>query len=239
MLLSLNEVRGYDIRASDDTIGRATDCFFDDVLWNVRYLVVDTGWIFGRKVLVAPEAIQGVDIVRGEVSVSLTKKEIEDGPSIGTDLPVSRQAEIVLRAHYGWTNYWEVFPAGLGAAPVSSTLADAREAGDPNLRSAREVEGYHIEATDGEVGHVENFILDVGSWAIGYVVVDTGKWLPGRKVLVAPGWAEGIDWPGRLLWVNLDREAVKNSPPYDPGIPIARNYEVAMYEHYGRKPYWS
>lgn len=254
MLLSLNEVRGYEIRASDDSIGKASDFFFDDVLWNIRYLVIDTGWLFGRKVLVAPEAIQGVDIGRSEISVSLTKKEIEEGPGIGSDLPVSRQEEVALREHYGWPKYWEVYPAGMGAAPlippvqpreamgktaVSSAETDARERGDPNLRSAREVEGYHIEAKDGEIGHVEDFVLDDEFWAIRYVVVDTRNWLPGRKVLVAPGWAEEIDWAGRFLRVKLDREAVKDCPTYDPSSPIDRDYERAMHEYYGRKPYWA
>lgn len=253
MLLRLNEVRGYDIQASDGSIGKARDFFFDDGLWTVRYLVVDTGWLFGRKALVAPDEIRGVDAAGSEISVSLSKKEIEEGPGVGTDLPVSRQEELALREHYGWPKYWEVYPAGIGAAPLippllpheavgtpaaSSAEADMRERGDPSLRSAREVEGYHIDAKDGEIGHVEDFVLDDEHWTIRYIVVDTRNWLPGRKVLVAPGWAEGIDWAGRLVRVKLDRDAIKDSPPYDQSSPISRDYERAMHEHYGREPYW-
>ncbi len=254
MLLGLNDLRGYGINARDGSIGKTSDFFFDDTLWTVRYLVVDTGWIFGRKVLVAPEAIEDVDAVKTEVSVSLAKKEIEEGPGIDTDLPVSRQEELALRKHYGWPRYWEMYPGGVGAAPliaplepreatepagVSTVEADIRERGDPNLRSAKEVNGYRIEARDGEIGHVEDFVVDSDSWAIRYVVVDTRNWLPGRKVLVAPTWAEGVDWAGRLLRVSLDKEAIKNSPPYDAGTPIDRQYEHALHEHYERTPYWA
>ena len=44
--------------------------------------------------------------------------------------------------------------------------------------------GYHIEATDGEIGHVEDFLVEDSSWAIRYMIVDTRNWWPGRKVLV-------------------------------------------------------
>ena len=259
MLLSLNNVKGHDIKAVDGTLGKARDFFFDDRDWAIRYLVVDTGWLFGRDVLVSPEAIEGVNAGARTLSLALTREQIENAPGTGTDLPVSRQEERALREHHGWLYYWDIYPAGVGAAPlippmvpkaavdaenssedVSSAEADARagESGDQNLRSAREVEGYHIHATDGEIGHVEDFMLDDENWTIRYIVVDTRNWLPGRKVLVAPSWADGIDWAERLVLMNVNRDKIEQSPEYDPSAPVSRDYESVLWEHYGHKSYW-
>jgi len=65
---------------------------------------------------------------------------------------------------------------------------------DPHLRSTRQVTGYHIHATDGELGHVEDFIVDDENWAVRFLVVDTRNWLPGKKVLLSPQWIERVEW---------------------------------------------
>jgi hypothetical protein len=255
MLVTLDQVKGCRIQAKDDSIGKAADFFFDDLQWTVRYLVVDTAWLFGRKVLIAPESISAVDVAGGEILLSLDKKQVEEGPGVATDLPVSRQEEIALRSHYDWPRYWELYPAAAAGAPVIPAMlpretpetrqtaaaveADIRERSDPNLRSADEVQGYHIEAQDGEIGHVEDFVIDDESWSMRYIVVDTRNWLPGRKVILAPEWAAGISWSDRLLRVDMTRESVRNSPPYDSAKPISRDYERQIHEYYGRTPYWA
>ena len=253
MLMTLNDVQGCQIQATDGPIGKSKDFFFDDHSWSIRYLVVDTGWLFGRTVLTAPEAIEKIDVAAGEISISLNKKQLKNSPGVGTDLPVSRQEEMKLREYYNWPSYWDVYPSGMPAAPLIPTLkeedaepskadaqfgSDAPIDGDDRLRSASEVQGYHIEAKDGEIGHVEDFVVDDEAWTIRYVVVDTRNWLPGRKVLLAPTWAEGIDWAKLLVRVNLDREEIEKCPPYDPDSLIARDYERAIHEHLERKPYW-
>ena len=97
---------------------------------------------------------------------------------------------------------------------------------DPHLRSTREVIGYHIQARDGETGHLEDLIVDDESWFIRYLVIDTRNWLPGRKVLVAPAWAEQVDWVARKIHLDLSRETIRNSPKYDPSMPVNREYEI-------------
>ncbi|MEQ9814917.1 MAG: PRC-barrel domain-containing protein [Azospirillaceae bacterium] len=254
MLIRLNAIRGYHMHATDGSLGKASDIFFDDHGWTVRYLVVDTGWLFGHKVLLAPESIDRVDVENEEVFVSLTKQQIDESPEIESDLPVSRQKEIATRDWYGWPYYWDTYTAGVTvaplippvhrheAAPPPAAAADAARAaeqqGSPDLRSAREVEGYHIHATDDRIGHVDDFIIDTADWSIRYIVVDTGNWLPGRRVLIAPRWAEGINWHDRELWVKLDREAVKNSPPYEPESWVDRDYEARLHDYYRYPPYW-
>jgi hypothetical protein len=109
---------------------------------------------------------------------------------------------------------------------------------DPHLRSTREVIGYHIQARDGEIGHVDDLIVDDELWYLRYLVIDTRNWLPGRKVLVAPAWAEQVSWIERKVYIDLKRETIKNSPEFDPSMPVNREYEVQLYDYYGRPRYW-
>jgi PRC-barrel domain len=116
---------------------------------------------------------------------------------------------------------------------------EAREGGDPHLRSSAIVIGYHIAATDGEIGHVEDFLVDEATWAIRYMVVDTRNWWSGTKVLVSPGWVARVDWDASKVEVNMTREQIKNSPEYDPSGPVQRDYEARLHDHYGRPGYWA
>ncbi|MGE0748137.1 MAG: PRC-barrel domain-containing protein [Rhodospirillales bacterium] len=252
MLLALDDVRGYAIQTRDGRKGKAGDVFFDDHQWTVRYLVVDTGWLFGRKVLVAPAAVEAVDPAKEEIAVALTTQQIEDGPGVGADMPVSRQQEISLADYYGWPHYWDMYAPGMAGVPVVPPLPPgggaagerspatdrSLENADPHLRSAREVEGYAIAATDGEIGSVSDFLFDDDGWSVRYLVVDTGTWLTGRKVLLAPSWATGIDWGERVVRVDTTREAVEKSPPFSGTGSIARDYERDLHDYYGRVPYW-
>lgn len=113
------------------------------------------------------------------------------------------------------------------------------EEADPHLRSTREVIGYHIQANDGGIGHVDDFIAGGEDWVIRYMIVDTRNWLPGRKVLVAPTWVKRVDWAKRDVYVDLSRETIENSPEFDPSAPVNREYELRLYDYYGRPRYWT
>jgi hypothetical protein len=73
---------------------------------------------------------------------------------------------------------------------------------------------------------------------IRYLLVDTGNWLPRKKVLLSPRWVESVDWNKSRVYVNVTREQVKHSPEYDPSQPIERSYERELHEHYGYPEYW-
>jgi hypothetical protein len=171
---------------------------------------------------------------------------VKDSPDVDLDKPVSRQYEIDYFNYYGWPYYWPgpyawgawAYPGALATPAARPPAVATQERGDPHLRSAKEVIGYHIQATDDEIGHVEDFILDDESWAIRYLVVDTSNWWFGKKVLVAPRWIDRIDWPQAKLFVRLTREQVKNSPEWDASAPINRGYEERLYDYYGRPAYW-
>jgi len=249
MLRSLNKLIGYRVEASDGEIGTVRDFYFHDDTWTVRYLVVDTGnWLPGRLVLLPPAAIAAgdPDWSMHRFPVALSRKQVEDSPSAGTDRPVSRQYETELHKYYGWPVYWGAAPlpgqtpAGRARERAASQPQENEQVRqeDPDLRSIQEVNGYHIEATDGEIGHVEDFIADTVAWALRYLVIDTRNWLPGRKVIVSPDWLDGISWHDRLVRANLCRKEIENSPEFDSRAPVNREYEVRLYDYYGRQAYW-
>jgi hypothetical protein len=88
------------------------------------------------------------------------------------------------------------------------------------------VTGHHIDATDGEIGHVEDFLIDDETWAIRYIVVDTSNWWLGHQVLVAPRWIRSVSWLDGKVSVDLTRQEVKDAPPYDPVSHLHRQQEM-------------
>ncbi len=244
MLRSLRGLRDYSIGATDDEIGKVHSFLFDGRTWGIRYLVADTGrWLPGRKVLIAVSALGRPNWPDHIFPVALTKEQVKNAPDIDTDKPVSRQREIELHQHYGWTPYWGMgygVPAGGVPLPPAVDPEDAKAAakGDPHLRSTREVTGYRIRASDGEIGRVEDFIASDENWIIRYLVVDTKKWLPGRTVLIPPDWAREIRWDDQAVHVDVAKEKVRNAPAYDSSAGVNREYEIQMYDYYGRPKYW-
>jgi hypothetical protein len=240
MLRSLDELIGYTIAASDGDIGKVSDFLFDDELWFVRYLVANTGnWLKGRQVLIAPAAFYDKPRWESEkFPLILTRKMVEESPDIVEDEPVSRQKESEIVAYYHWPAYW--YPViEQEKIKENERRVQAEENGDSHLRSVREVERYHIEARDGSMGHVHDFIIDDERWEIMYIVVDTRAWLPGRKVLVSRPWIDEVDWFGSKVTVDLTREAIQKSPEFDPSAPVNREYEEVLYDFYGRPKYWA
>lgn len=253
MLRSVKELLGYKLEAADGSLGKVRDFYFDDESWTIRYLVADTRrWLSGRLVLISPGSLGYPKWASRFFPVSLTREQIESSPEISHDQPVSRQQESRLSRYYGWPIYWG---AGLtyGAPPMAaSALAEAvreeagtgeeagQEEGDRHLRSMREVTGYKIQAQDGEIGHVQDFIVDDESWILRYLAVDTRNWLPGgKKVLLSPGWAERIDWGEEKVIVDLKQDTVEQGPEYNPADPVNREVETHLYDYYGRPVYWS
>jgi hypothetical protein len=245
MLSRSKTLKGYKIQARDGEIGRVLDFYFDDKHWTVRYLVLDTGrWLQGRQVLISPYALLGVNRETKTLSIDLTKKQIEDSPSLDSDKPVSRQFESAYYGYFGWPEYWGG-PYGWGYYPyiernpdLWKTSVPAENNWDPHLRSTREVTAYHIEATDGHIGHVSDFLIDSEAWAIRYLIVDTHSWLPGKKVLISPLWVTRVSWDEFKVYVDLTRDSIKGSPKYVNESLLSRDFEKGLFGHYDRDGYW-
>jgi len=248
MLYSAKVLKGYAIGATDDDIGKLDDFYFDDGSWTIRYLVAETGnWLLNRKVLISPFALSSVDMPGERLNVTLTKKQVRESPDIDTAKPVFRQHEASFHDYYDYPYYWSGpslwGPFSQPRLPIETqrviekALAEREEANDVHLRSANEVTGYHIAAADGDIGHVDDFIVDAETWEIRYLVADTKNWRPGRKVLVAPLWIERVSWSDSKVYMELSRETIKNGPEYHPKA-LDRTYEEALYDYYKRPKYW-
>lgn len=256
MIRNADSLKNLEIRARDGVLGKVKDYYFDDAHWAIRYLVVETGtWLNSRKVLVATSIVDAIDWEKALIPVDLTQQQVRNSPGIDTEKPVSREDETGLQKHYGWPAYWSgagylgdglTAPASFVGAPLTpavpataeaalSTLPRVRTApdGDPNLRSGGTVVGYGLEASDGPLGHIADFLFEDHTWALRYAIVDTRVWLPGKKVVITPDWISSVSWTDSRVYVDLTREAVKAAPAYDPNAPFDEDYERRLHRELG------
>jgi hypothetical protein len=214
------------LRASDGEIGHVKDFYFDDQKWGVRYVVVDTGpWLSGRLVLISPHAFGNFHEYGHCLIVELTRKQIENSPSIETHKPVSRQYEAEYYRYYGYPSYWtgvEMWgAAGFPVVPPPNLLPGGEEnrfgsldTEDPHLRSTKELAAYHIEASDREIGHVTDFVIDDTSWEIRYLIVETGHWFAGKEIAISPAQIDRISYEESAVFVTMSKESIVDAPEY-------------------------
>ena len=225
MLQSIKKLYGEKLGALDGEIGHVKDFYFSDRSWAVRYLVADTGnWLPGRKVLLSPHAIGNLYQDGKVLMANLTRKQIEDSPSIDTHKPVSRQYEEQYYQYYGWPYYWQGDGLwGMSGFPILETpplplpgttavpTDPNREPADAHLRSTQAVKGYHLRASDGIAGHVADFMVDEKSWAIGELVIKTGNRFTGKEVRIPVSSVKQISYDDSTVFVNLTKDAVEQS----------------------------
>src|ERR1700757_4180649 len=224
MLRSAKQLYGYTLGALDGEIGHVKEFYFDDKDWVIRYLVADTGpWLIGHKVLISPYALGSIYPAGRILQVRLTREKIEQSPSIETQLPVARQHEQAYYRYYNWPLYW-AGPGLWGMNPVpfvppdyefnAEEEAEKADEADSHLRSTLEVTGYHVQATDGEIGHVEDFLIEDENWEIKSLVVATGHWWSGKDVAVPRKSVTQVSWEDSKVFVNLTRDELLHEPEY-------------------------
>jgi hypothetical protein len=247
MLSSLKELRNFKIHAVDGEIGKVSDFYFDDHTWTIRYLIADTGnWLISNKILLSPQSIKRTDWENKSLYLTLTKKQIEESPPVDRESQVTRKTEMDLAGYYGWPYYWtglgEPVIGAIPPVPMYPTTAGKNDLFDkesePNLKSLNEVEGYSIEASNGSIGHLEDFIAEDNKWEIRYLIVDTKNFLPGKKVIVALRWIKKIEWIESNVYVDLSKEKIISSPEYNSDQPVDREYEEELHSYYGKETYW-
>lgn len=222
---NINSLINYSIEAKDGLIGEMKEFYFDDKEWKIRYLIVKTGnWLSDRKVLIPLDAILKKTWKNGVFPLSLTKDQVKHSPDIDTDQPVSRQQEVQLYGHYQWQNYWGGGFYGGGSLgggmplPVVDnevlTESDKKKKhtnDDIHLRSTETVTNYHVHATNGDIGHVNDFIIDDETWEIKFIVVDTHNWFGGKKVLIKVEDIVKIDWMEEKIFLDVSTSDVEKS----------------------------
>jgi hypothetical protein len=235
MLRSIKQIYGDKLGASDGEIGCVKDFYFDDENWVVRYLVADTGsWIPGRLVLISPHALIPLDQGGKVLPVNLTRQQIENSPSIESHQLVSRQYEQEYYRYYGWPHYRQNEGlSGMSSSPaLASPKLQSREPATENdrtherdchLRSTKAVTGYLIQTTDEIVGSTTDFAMDDKTWAIRHLIINTGNRFSGKKKLISPDQVLRLSREESKVFVNLTREAVLQSPDFDPASLISNS----------------
>ncbi len=265
MLRGTKDLVGCAVDGLDGSIGKIVDLLFDDHQWAVRSLVVRTGdWLASRRnVLISPVSINARLGTAKTFQTSLRREQVRGSPDVDTHKPVSRQHEVEQYGYYGYPYYWggsglwgegmrpdlmlSTYSGGVSHETarrqqgfVTSQAEFHRQRGDdPHLRSCNAVLGYHLQATDGELGHVAGFLIDDQSWALRYLVINTSDWWFGHDLLIAPSWIDDISWLDANVSVGLSRQAIKAAPSYTADAMPTLEQERQLHDHYARPHYWN
>jgi len=217
MLRSARNIIGHRLSAQDGDIGRCVDFLVDSDKWLARYLVVEAGqWLSGRRLIISPLALSKADWTSRRLVLENTRAQVEGAPPLEEGVPISREHELDLFRHYGWSVS--------GLAPVSDRAPPSEHGGPPplgpKLRSVKDILSYGLEAEDGPVGHVDDFIVDDDTWLLPYLVAEGQNWLSARKVLLPTERILGVDGDDRLVELALPNVAIEDAPDFDPAAPV-------------------
>jgi hypothetical protein len=225
----MQALEGFRVHATDGEVGTVRDFFFDDHRWTVRYIVVETGAWLGRRVLISPISFTRLDWKARTMDVALTMEQVRNSPPVNFAEPISRQFERSYSLYYGYSPYWAGF-GYWGGGPTPGTLAvgageaqrieppDIDAAGESHLRSSRDVTGYHIQASDGGIGHVDDFLVDDERWSIEYLRVDTSNWIGGKSVVLPHQAVKAVSWREQKIHVGMTKDQVRHSPREPAGV---------------------
>lgn len=249
MLHSYNDLKTFAIRAVDDRSSKVDDIYFDDSDWHIRYLVAQSGFLLtAHQGLVGARLLDAPDVTKREIPVNLTEEELKSADSPETDPPVSEQDRSTDAHDPG---LWPSFLVGTGApyspdvamdqlgldrSEQSAGTADRR--GDPHLRSMAEILDYSVETRDGEVGSVIDFLIEADGWQLRFLAIDTGNWLPGRRVVVTTDWITDVDAVDRKIHVDVDQQTLKDAPRLRSIEDLHLSDAKEAIDRYGHVGYW-
>ena len=220
---SVKHLQSYRIEARDGSLGRVGELYFDDEKWTIRYLMTHLEKMLGKRLaLISPTTVERIDWKNGTIQVRLTREQVANSPEVRGEQPIERAKEQELSRYYGIPTYWDgvglwgnhLYPGLLSAedgekeSPGSSTPS---EENGVHLHSTGEALSYRIEATDGRIGQVEDFVIEEKSWEIQFLVVEADDWLPGKKVIVDTHWIDEVDWSQGKVRVSLPRNAIRGA----------------------------
>jgi sporulation protein YlmC with PRC-barrel domain len=241
---SVKDLTGYAIETTDGMKGKIKDFLFNEDNWVISYMDADFGGFLKHKRVLLPIRVIK-DPVWGSKHflLDISKERIDKSP-IPEEIPtVSQEYEKELMKHYGFAASWNLGympPSHPGlyypARPLKVPTKKIREEDmNTSLRSFKEVKGYHILATDGKLGHVEDIIVDDLDWQMVYLVIDTSNWRPwSKKVILSVNWLEDISYVSREVSVNVHTDIIKDAPELDVSKPVEEAFERALHDYYKR-----
>jgi sporulation protein YlmC with PRC-barrel domain len=218
MQIHVNQLFKFSLGATDGEIGKIKDIYFDDQSWTLRYLVAETGnWLFQRKVLIAPLAVQRSGLENEILDVNLTKEQVKDSPDIDTELPVSLQQESSLFDHYAWPSFgragmgWPTTGVLKGTSALINKL-EAKEEFDPHLRSFNHVSKYEVYSSSVHVGMVKDLILDLSDWSIPFLLMENIVNNNSEQIMIASDKVSAIDWETSRISLSLTKYEINTAP---------------------------
>jgi hypothetical protein len=240
MLRKIKDLQKYILSAKDGSIGKAGNFYFDDDTWTVRYLAANgNSWLLRRHILISPIALQNVDDNAKRMLFDISLEQLRKCPQISSDKPISRGYETTLYRYYGWPSYWQGEDRwGRNAYPIDRMMpgTPAKPSGNTGvLLNIKDIAGYRLVSETGDIGQVEDFVVDDETWALRYLVVDTRHLWPDKEVLISPQWIDRIVREEKTLSTGLASELIRNAPEYDPASVITRRYELGLFRYYGRE----
>jgi hypothetical protein len=244
-LRSFSAVKGFTVLDRDGDAGRIEDAYFDRVRWVFRYLLLRHRTI-SRDILISPLIIEEIRWAERRLLLRLYDEEFEEGPAIDTETPITRGEEESYNEYFFIPDYWEGddlwgeerTPDALGSLlRVEQQRARSNGGGDSFLLSASHVQQYALECSDGEVGVVGDFLWNPQSFAIRYLVIDIGRLLSGKSILLSPLWITELDREAEKISVELPKNAMQEAPAYERGEPITPAYEKNLMSHYNALEY--
>jgi uncharacterized protein YrrD len=243
MLRTARQLEHCELRAPNGPAGHVTDLLLDPQRWTVRHLVVATGgWLEPHDVMVPVDAFRPGGNER-RIETTMNADEIVHCPSAE---PEAQSEGYAGSEYYDWPGYWgapgfgDGFLIGLSGWPLPPAALDAArrratsvDAEREHERSAHALTGRRIEANDGEIGHIDDFVVDDASWRIRAIVVDTRNWWPGKKVAVPPELIDEISPREGKIYVNLTRAAIANRPAFHLRAPLGLDQTDQLHAHHG------
>jgi sporulation protein YlmC with PRC-barrel domain len=214
---SVKHLHAYTVVGRDGDLGSVEEMYFDDEKWTIRYIVADLAEASEKdRAAVSPVSVDAVDWKNRMILVDLSRVEVAGSPDLEPEQPIGRDKERQLSSYYGIPVYWNgvglwgnhVYP---GLLAGESSKEEDRSDGEPHVHPTRAAFGYKIEATDGEIGRVEDLVVEEKTWEIQFLVIDTAGWLPGKKVIVDTHWIEEVDWQKGTVSVSLPRNAIRSA----------------------------
>lgn len=248
MLRSIEDLIKSGVTCPDGDLGRVEQVYFDVRTWGMCYLIVDTSaWGYGEKIWVPLRCISQIDFASGVVKLNRTQQKMLSSSSLDTKTPVSRLQEVRIFDYYDCKPYWEEANFhGTPHDPAAPLEPDANTRMTEQMNalnalnalnatvhplSTKEVGGFTIEALEGPIGHIRDFVFDDETWLIRYLTVDTRDWWQSEsEVLLSTESFKCIDSTTSTISTSLSRDAIKRSPAYIDAVPLSRMYETQLHK---------
>ncbi len=240
MLRTARTLKNYKLECIDGELGKAKEFHFDTQCWIVRYLIAETGsWLAGRKILISPHAMDSIRREDQHIFIDLNKNQIKDAPLLYNNHPISREFEEENCRYYDWPIYWHSQSFGEQQPRLRNRNYDQWNeckhdniVCDIRLRSTLEINDFHIQTLDNDIGHIEDFIIDDAAWVIRYLIVSIRSGWPEYRVLIPPQWINRISDTEGKVFVSFNRESFDQMQEYTEESLLNLNYETELCSNY-------